>query len=98
MKGDYCTREGAEKLKAQIEMYWRKRGKQVEVYLVSAGFLPSMRGSRTDVRSNMINGVPVRTDACSEKVQAKKKKVPNTKAEELRRLRSEKITLASGRT
>ncbi len=58
MKGDYCTREGAERLKAQIEAYWSDRGLDVTVNLVQAGFLPSMRSARTDVRSNMINGVP----------------------------------------
>ncbi len=59
MKSDYCTREGAERLKAQIEAYWSDRGKDVRINLVQAGFLPSMRSARTDVRSNMINGVPV---------------------------------------
>ena len=59
MKGDYCTREGAERLKNQIETYWAERGLDVTVNLVQAGFLPSMRSARTDVRSNMINGVPV---------------------------------------
>ncbi len=59
MKGDYCTREGAERLKAQIETYWAERGLDVTINLVQAGFLPSMRSARTDVRSNMINGVPV---------------------------------------
>jgi len=58
MKGDYCTREGAERLKAQIEAYWADRGKDVKINLIQAGFLPSMRSARTDVRSNMINGVP----------------------------------------
>ncbi len=58
MKGDYCTRDGAERLKAQIEAYWADRGKDVKINLVQAGFLPSMRSARTDVRSNMINGVP----------------------------------------
>jgi hypothetical protein len=58
MKGDYCTREGAERLKYQIEAYWAERGLNVQINLVQAGFLPSMRSARTDVRSNMINGVP----------------------------------------
>lgn len=58
MKGDYCTREGAERLKNQIEAYWAERGLDVKINLVQAGFLPSMRSARTDVRSNMINGVP----------------------------------------
>ena len=60
MKGDYCTREGAERLKEQIENYWAERGHTVNVNLVQAGFLASMRSARTDVRSNLVNGVPTR--------------------------------------
>ena len=60
MKGDYCTREGAERLKEQIEAYWAERGHTVKVNLVQAGFLASMRSARTDVRSNLVNGVPTR--------------------------------------
>jgi len=58
MKGDYCTREGAERLKEQIEAYWADRGHQVRVNLVQGGFLASMRSARTDIRSNLTNGVP----------------------------------------
>lgn len=61
MKGDYCTREGAERLKEQIEAYWADRGEQVTVNLIQGGFLASMRSARTDVRSNMINGVPTKS-------------------------------------
>lgn len=61
MKGDYCTREGAERLKEQIEAYWADRGQQVTVNLIQGGFLASMRSARTDVRSNMINGVPTKS-------------------------------------
>lgn len=61
MKGDYCTREGAERLKDQIEAYWAERGHDVRVNLVNGGFLASMRSARTDVRSNLINGVPTRS-------------------------------------
>ena len=60
MKGDYCTREGAERLKQQIEAYWAERGHDVKVNLVQGGFLASMRSARTDVRSNLDNGVPGR--------------------------------------
>ncbi|WP_298912845.1 phosphoglycolate phosphatase [uncultured Algimonas sp.] len=60
MKGDYCTREGAERLKQQIEAYWAERGHDVKINLVQGGFLASMRSARTDVRSNMVNGVPSR--------------------------------------
>lgn len=58
MKGDYCTREGAERLKEQIEAYWAERGHQVRVNLVQGGFLASMRSARTDIRSNLTNGIP----------------------------------------
>lgn len=58
MIGDYCTREGAERLKEQIETYWSDRGYTVRVNLVQGGFLASMRSARTDVRSNLSNGIP----------------------------------------
>lgn len=61
MKNDFCTREGAERLKAQIEAYWAERGHDVKINLVNGAFLPSMRSARTDVRSNLVNGVPVRS-------------------------------------
>ncbi|MEP1229483.1 MAG: phosphoglycolate phosphatase [Litorimonas sp.] len=60
MNGDYCTREGAERLKQQIETYWAERGHKVHVNLVQGGFLASMRSARTDIRSNLTNGVPIR--------------------------------------
>ncbi|MEM9601080.1 MAG: phosphoglycolate phosphatase [Pseudomonadota bacterium] len=63
MKGDYCTREGAERLKQQIEAYWAERGHDVKINLVQGGFLASMRSARTDVRSNMVNGIPTRSKA-----------------------------------
>lgn len=59
MTNDYCTREGAERLKTQIEAYWAERGRKVNINLVNGGFLASMRSARTDVRSNMVNGIPV---------------------------------------
>ncbi len=62
-QGDYCTREGAERLKQQIEAYWAERGHDVKINLVQGGFLASMRSARTDVRSNMVNGVPTRNTA-----------------------------------
>lgn len=61
MKNDFCTRDGAERLKEKIEAYWAERGHDVRVNLVQAGFLASMRSARTDVRSNLINGVPTRS-------------------------------------
>ncbi len=58
MTGDYCTKDGALRIKEKIEAYWAERGKDVKVDLVPGGFLASMRSARTDVRSNMVNGVP----------------------------------------
>ena len=58
MTNDYCTTEGARRLKQRIEEYWRERGFEVNVDLVDAGFMPAMRSARTDVRSNMVNGLP----------------------------------------
>lgn len=60
MEGDFCTSEGARRLKAKIQEYWRDRGYDVTVDLVDEGFVPAMRSGRTDVRSDMINGLPRR--------------------------------------
>jgi hypothetical protein len=60
MNGDFCDQEGARKLKAKIEEYWATRGFDVSINLVDAGFVPAMRSARTDVRSNMVNGMPPR--------------------------------------
>jgi hypothetical protein len=60
MEGDFCTGEGARRLKAKIQEYWRDRGYDVTVDLVDEGFVPAMRSGRTDVRSDMINGLPRR--------------------------------------
>jgi hypothetical protein len=60
MNGDFCDNEGARKLKAKIEEYWTSRGFDVSINLVDAGFVPAMRSARTDVRSNMVNGMPPR--------------------------------------
>ena len=55
---DFCTREGALRLKERIESYWKERGYDVSIELQEAGFMPAMRSARTDVRSNMVNGMP----------------------------------------
>jgi hypothetical protein len=55
---DFCTREGAERIRAQIQAYWRCRGLEVSVNLLCAGFHPAIRAARYDVRSDMINGMP----------------------------------------
>lgn len=58
MASDFCTEDGAMRLKMKIEEYWRNRGFDVSIDLVDAGFIPAMRSARTDVRSNMVNGMP----------------------------------------
>lgn len=63
MEGDFCTSEGARRLKTKIQEYWRERGYDVTVDLVDEGFVPAMRSGRTDVRSDMINGLPRRRAA-----------------------------------
>lgn len=65
MDSDFCTTDGARRIKQKIEEYWRDRGYDVVVKLVDAGFMPAMRSARTDVRSDMVNGMPrrVREDA-----------------------------------
>jgi hypothetical protein len=60
MNSDFCDQDGARKLKAKIEEYWAGRGFDVSINLIDAGFVPAMRSARTDVRSNMVNGMPPR--------------------------------------
>lgn len=60
MDHDFCNVDGAKRLKQRIEEYWRERGYNVDVKLVEAGFVPAMRSARTDVRSDMVNGMPSR--------------------------------------
>lgn len=62
MDHDFCNQDGARRLKQRIEEYWRDRGYAVEVRLVDAGFMPAMRSARTDVRSDMMNGMPKRRE------------------------------------
>lgn len=57
---EFCNRSGALKLKAKIEAYWAERGYEVEVRLPEAGFVAAMRSARTDVRSDLVNGMPRR--------------------------------------
>ena len=58
MDADFCNNDGARRLKNKIEDYWRDRGFDVDVKLVDAGFMAAMRSARTDVRSDMVNGMP----------------------------------------
>lgn len=57
---DFCSREGASRLALKIQDFWRKRGFDVSVETRSEGFVATMRSARTDVRSDMINGMPRR--------------------------------------
>lgn len=57
-EADFCSRDGANALKAKIEAYWRERGQNVQVMLHNVGFHPAIRAARFDVRSDMINGMP----------------------------------------
>lgn len=58
MEADFCNTDGARRLKLKIEDYWRDRGYDVDIKLVDAGFMAAMRSARTDVRSDMVNGMP----------------------------------------
>jgi hypothetical protein len=58
MDADFCNTDGARRIKNKIEDYWRERGYDVDVKLVDAGFMAAMRSARTDVRSDMVNGMP----------------------------------------
>ncbi len=60
MEHDFCNVDGARRLKQRIEEYWRERGYDVDVKLIDAGFMAAMRSARTDVRSDMVNGLPAR--------------------------------------
>ncbi|MEZ5896521.1 MAG: hypothetical protein R3C40_07485 [Parvularculaceae bacterium] len=57
---DMCDDSGAARLAAKIEEFWRKRGFDVRVDLRPEGFVSTMRSARTDVRSDMVNGMPRR--------------------------------------
>ena len=57
---DWCTREGAIALKAMIEAFWRARGKAVQIMLHPVGYVPAVRSARFDVRSDMVDALPVR--------------------------------------
>lgn len=57
---DLCDRDGAQRLAAKIQDFWRKRGFEVVVETKDEGFVSTMRSARTDIRSNMINGMPTK--------------------------------------
>lgn len=57
---DLCTKNGADRLALQIREFWRKRGYEVSVETREEGFISTMRSARTDLRSDMVNGMPRR--------------------------------------
>ncbi|MEM9168227.1 MAG: phosphoglycolate phosphatase [Pseudomonadota bacterium] len=58
---DLCTDDGAQRLASRIREYWRKRGFDVDLQTSREGFVSTMRSARTDVRSDMVNGMPRRS-------------------------------------
>ncbi len=84
-KADYCTPLGAKRLSDQIEQYWRERGIEVKVTRAPAGFLPSMRSARVDLRSN-IQLTAVRPRASDSKGRVEKEFVGKTRIVEDREL------------
>lgn len=61
MENDFCSTDGARRLKQRIEEYWKERGYNVDVKLVEAPFVAAMRSARIDVRSDLVNGFPRRS-------------------------------------
>ena len=57
---DYTSEHGAAVIKRAIERYWAERGCTVMVVLHNAGFTAATRAARHDVRSDMLNGWPVK--------------------------------------
>lgn len=55
---DFCSNEGAQYLAERIRDFWRKRGYEVDIEARREGFVSTMRSARTDLRSNMVNGMP----------------------------------------
>ncbi|MEM6415858.1 MAG: hypothetical protein AAF720_14505 [Pseudomonadota bacterium] len=58
---DHCDDVGASRLAKKIEDFWRKKGFDVSVETQAQGFVSTMRSARTDLRSDMINGMPRRS-------------------------------------
>lgn len=57
---DYCDKDGALRVKADIEKYWLERGYRVEAKLVPMKFHAAMRSARFDVRcDDIVNGMPL---------------------------------------
>lgn len=61
---DFCDDKGAAELKQKIEAYWVSRGfAPPQINLHHMGFIACMRSARTDIRSDMINGMPRKRSA-----------------------------------
>jgi hypothetical protein len=60
---DLCDRDGAHRLAMKIQEFWRKRGFDVSIEMKDEGFVSTMRSARTDLRSDMINGMPIRINS-----------------------------------
>ncbi|MBI1393258.1 MAG: hypothetical protein GC152_11015 [Alphaproteobacteria bacterium] len=58
---DFCDEDGAARIAAKIREFWRKKGFDVDVEMKPEGFVSTMRSARTDVRSDMVNGMPRRS-------------------------------------
>lgn len=59
---DAMSRAGAERLAMTIKRYWRERGYEVAVSVESAGWMKEIRAERVDVRSELVNGLPPRSE------------------------------------
>jgi len=60
---DLCTDDGAMRLATKIQDFWRKKGYDVDTETIAKGFVSTMRSARTDIRSDMVNGMPRRNSA-----------------------------------
>ena len=60
--GDSFTVEGAKRAIQKIYEWWYKyypnRAKNLKVWYEEGPYTPSMRSSRVDIRSNIVNGYP----------------------------------------
>lgn len=57
---NYVDKNGASELARRIKEYWEARGYVVDIDLKPVEFTTELRSSRYDVRSNLVNGWPVR--------------------------------------
>ena len=58
---DYCSWDGANALADKIRNYWRKQGQIIEPHVEHAA-MPSGRGGIFVVRSDLVNGLPVKRE------------------------------------